>query len=284
MFGYIVMNKPEMKFKDFDVYRSFYCGLCRELRERYGIAGQISLNYDMTFVILLLSGLYEPPVRKGTTRCIVHPVIKQPVRKNEITEYAADMNLLLTYYKCMDDWKDEKKILRLGYAKLLKGGCRKAEAAYREKIKKIVSYLDQLSEWEKAGETDIDKMAGCFGRIMEEIFAFRQDNWEPALRRMGFYLGKFIYLLDAYDDVEKDAEIGNYNPFSGDYIMETFDEQVRHILMMMMAEACREFEKLPIIKYADILRNVLYSGVWCRFQTVSGKRREEQEKNHVRSI
>lgn len=69
MFGYIVMNKPEIKFKDFDLYRSFYCGLCRELRERYGVTGQISLTYDMTFVILLLSGLYEPPTRKGTTRC-----------------------------------------------------------------------------------------------------------------------------------------------------------------------------------------------------------------------
>ena len=104
MFGYIIMNKPEAKIKDFDLYRSFYCGLCRELREHYGISGQISITYDMTFVLLLLSGLYEPSTRKGTTRCAVHPVHPQPVRKNEITRYAADMNILLTYYKCMDDW------------------------------------------------------------------------------------------------------------------------------------------------------------------------------------
>jgi len=81
MFGYIVMNKPEIKMKDFDLYRSFYCGLCRELRERYGISGQITLSYDMTFVILLLSGLYEPKTYKGTTRCVLHPVRKQTVRK-----------------------------------------------------------------------------------------------------------------------------------------------------------------------------------------------------------
>lgn len=284
MFGYVVVNKPEMKVKDFDLYRSYYCGLCRELREKYGIAGQISLNYDMTFVILLLSGLYEPPVKKGTTRCIVHPVMKQVVRKNEITEYAADMNLLLTYYKCMDDWADEKKILRLIYAKFLEKGDKKAETAYFEKSQKILSLLKQLSEWEKAGEKDIDRMSGCFGRIMEEIFVYRKDNWEPVLRRMGFYLGKFIYLLDAYDDVEKDAETGNYNPFSEEYIMEGFEEHVRQLLLMMLSEACREFEKLPIIKHADILRNILYSGVWSRFQAVSMKRREEQEKNHVRSI
>ena len=95
---------------------------------------------------------------------------------------------------------------------------------------------------------------------------------------MGFYLGKFIYIMDAYEDVEKDVEKGNYNPFSEDYIMEGFQERVKQILIMMMSEACREFEKLPIIKYADILRNILYSGVWCRFETVSKKREEEQGK------
>ena len=102
MFGYVTVNKPEIKFKDFDMYRSFYCGLCRELRERCGIPGQISLTYDMTFVVLLLSGLYEPPTRKGKSRCVVHPLKAQPVRKNEITEYCADMNVILSYYKCMD--------------------------------------------------------------------------------------------------------------------------------------------------------------------------------------
>lgn len=97
MFGYIVMNKPEIKFKDFDLYRSFYCGLCRELKSKYGISGQISLTYDMTFVVILLSALYESPTQKGSTRCIIHPVCKQPVRRNTVTEYAADMNVLLTY-------------------------------------------------------------------------------------------------------------------------------------------------------------------------------------------
>ena len=103
---------------------------------------------------------------------------------------------------------------------------------------------------------------------------------EDSLRRMGFYLGKFIYILDAYDDVEKDVKNGNYNPFAEKYIMKGFDEQVRQLLIMMMAQTCREFEKLPIIKYTDILRNILYSGVWCRFETIARKRREAGEKKH----
>ena len=280
MFGYVVMNKPEIRFKDFDLYRSFYCGLCRELREKYGISGQITLTYDMTFVVVLLSALYEPPTRKGTTRCVIHPVCKQPVRKNAATEYGADMNVLLTYYKCMDDWEDEKKFAALGYGKILQRKNNRLSYRYPEKAEKIRKLLEELSQMEKAGETDIDKMSGCFGRIMEEIFAWKTDVWEGSLRRMGFYLGKFIYILDAYDDVEKDVKNGNYNPFAEKYIMKGFDEQVRQLLIMMMAQTCREFEKPPIIKYTDILRNILYSGVWCRFEAIARKRREAGEKKH----
>ena len=280
MFGYVVMNKPEIRFKDFDLYRSFYCGLCRELREKYGISGQITLTYDMTFVVVLLSALYEPPTQKGTTRCVIHPVCKQPVRKNAATEYGADMNVLLTYYKCMDDWEDEKKFAALGYGKILQRKNNRLSRRYPEKAEKIRKLLEKLSQMEKAGETDIDKMSGCFGQIMEEIFAWKKDVWEDSLRRMGFYLGKFIYILDAYDDVEKDVKNGNYNPFAEKYIMKGFDEQVRQLLVMMMAQTCREFEKLPIIKYTDILRNILYSGVWCRFEIIARKRREAGEKKH----
>ena len=254
MFGYVVMNKPEIRFKDFDLYRSFYCGLCRELREKYGISGQISLTYDMTFVVILLSALYELPTLKGTTRCVIHPVQKQQVRKNAATEYGADMNILLTYYKCRDDWEDEKKAAALGYAKILQGKNKKLSRHYPEKAAKIRQLLHELSAMEQAGEKDIDRMSGCFGRIMEEILAWKPDVWENTLRRMGFYLGKFIYLLDAYDDVEKDVKSGNYNPFSEKYKMKGFDGQVQQLLIMMMAQTCREFEKLPIIQYTDILR------------------------------
>ena len=276
MFGYVVLNKPEIKFKDFDMYRSFYCGLCRELRERYGISGQITLSYDMTFVILLLSALYEPPTRKGTTRCIVHPVRKQTVRKNAITEYGADMNILLTYYKCKDDWNDEKKILSLAYGKLLESKEKKSEQQWKKKIDVIISCLNELSEMEQEGETDIDRVSGCFGRIMAEIFAYREDVWEPTLRRMGFYLGKFIYLMDAYDDVEKDSKDGSYNPFKELYKQEGFEEKVRQYLELIMSCCCRAFEVLPIIDNAEIMRNILYAGVWAKYTRVTQERKKPE--------
>jgi len=188
------------------------------------------------------------------------------------------MNVILTYYKCMDDWQDEHKPLRYAYAGILKNCGNMHMSAYPEKIQRIRNALEELSSLEKQGETDVDRVAGCSGRIMEEILAFRKDVWESSLRRLGFYLGKFIYILDAYDDVEKDAENGNYNPFLEKYKIEGFEEEVRRLLMMMLAECCREFEKLPILRYGDILRNILYSGVWCRFAAIGQKRREEREK------
>ena len=279
MFGYVTVNKPEIKFKDFDMYRSFYCGLCRELRERCGIPGQISLTYDMTFVVLLLSGLYEPPTRKGKSRCVVHPLKAQPVRKNEITEYCADMNVILSYYKCMDDWADEKKLTRFTYAKLLKKGYHRAYNKYPEKARRIENLLRELSREENKQSADIDRMAGIFGRIMSEVLAPKADEWEESLRNMGFYLGKFIYLLDAYEDVYEDRGKGRYNPFTIKCDDPDFEEEVRTILTMMMAECSREFEKLPILDNVEILRNIIYSGVWYRYEAVNQKRANQSKCN-----
>ena len=277
MFGYIVMNKPEIKFKDFDLYRSFYCGLCRELRERYGVTGQISLTYDMTFVILLLSGLYEPPTRKGTTRCVIHPVRKQPVRKNAVTEYAADMNVFLAYYKCEDDWKDERRLFRHAYGIMLNSKCKK-HSPYPQKAKRIAKLLQRISENEKEGVGDIDQMAGIFGEIMAEIFAYQQDEWEQTLRKCGFYLGKFIYLLDAYEDVEEDIRKNTYNPLKEKYRGEDFESSAGRLLTMMIAECSKCFEQLPILKNVEILRNILYSGVWYRYEMVREKRRQKTKQ------
>ena len=119
MFGYIIINKGDMKFKEFDVYHSYYCGLCQALKEKYGKAGQISLTYDMTFLVMLLGSLYEPETEMKEVKCIAHPFEKHPVRMNPFSVYGADMNVLFTYYKCLDDWEDEKKVTRLAYGKIL---------------------------------------------------------------------------------------------------------------------------------------------------------------------
>lgn len=273
MFGYIAINKAEMKFKDYDVYHAYYCGLCKCLRDRYGIRGQLTLSYDMTFLIVLLSGLYEPTTKKETVNCIAHPFEKHLAYTNEYTEYAASVNLILAYYKYKDDWADERRRKSYIAARLLNQCMKKIYKKYPEKIAVVSAGLKKISALEKKNEQNIDVMAGLFGNIMTELFAYRRDEWEPSLRKIGFFLGKFIYLMDAYEDAADDIRSGNYNPFKESYRNDPeFAEHSRQLLTLMMAECSREFEKMPILLHADILRNILYSGVWNRYTQVTAAR------------
>lgn len=281
MFGYIIVNKQEMKFKEFDLYQSYYCGFCQKLKERYGRKGQLTLSYDLTFVILLLTSLYEPETQVDTCKCIAHPFEKHPTRSNEFTEYAADMNLMLSYYKCLDDWQDERKVSKKLMAGALRRKCRRIAEEYPHKAEVIKEMLSKIQECEERKETDIDKAAGYFGEIMSEIFAWREDEWAKELRCMGFFLGKFIYLMDAYEDIEKDRKKGNYNPFISWEERPDFEERAGNILTMMMAECSKSFERLPIVDNTEILRNILYSGVWCRYEMVGNKRRQQKAENSI---
>lgn len=274
MFGYIIINKGDMKFKEFDVYHSYYCGLCQVLKEKHGRAGQLTLSYDLTFLVMLLSSLYEPETEADAVKCIAHPFEKHPVKKNCFTKYCADMNVLFSYYKCVDDWNDEKKVIKKAYGKLLKKDYRRICAEYGEKAKRIDGLMRELSLQENKKNYDIDHMAGIFGEIMGEIFACRKDEWEDELRTIGSYLGKFIYLMDAYEDLEEDMKKDRYNPFIGRCDNPDFEEEVRTILTMMMAGCSKEFEKLPVIENVEILRNILYSGVWSRYEYLQKKKEE----------
>lgn len=278
MFGYVIVNKQELKFREFDCYQSYYCGLCQCLKEEYGRRGQMTLSYDMTFVVMLLSALYEDEVKEGSCKCIAHPFEAHPTRQTVFTRYAADMNILLSYYKCQDDWEDERSVKGKAAVGLLRKKYAEARKTYPEKAERIRELLEQIHVYEKAKERNIDLASGCFGEIMGEILAYRKDEWEKQLRRMGFFLGKFIYLMDAYEDMEKDAKSGNYNVFllrKEEMTDEAaFEKEAYDILKLMMAECSRVFEQLPIIENTEILRNILYSGVWCRYEMVQEKRKQ----------
>lgn len=277
MFGYIMINKAEMKFREYDIYHAYYCGICRDLKRKYGAAGQFSLSYDMTFLAMLLTGLYEPETESGSCRCAVHPLESHAVRNNIFTEYAADMNALFACYKCQDDWKDEKKLHRLIYGRILEGKTKHLREVYGEKLRKISCLMQDFAaaEQREGEESRIDTMAGMFGSVMAEVVAVREDEWAKDLRRFGFFLGKFIYLMDAYEDVEADLRKGTPNPLKRRYGSPDFEEECRTILLMMMSECCSAFELLPILDHVEILRNVLYSGVWCRYESIHEKRRQK---------
>ena len=274
MFGYVVLNKPEIKFKDFDLYRSYYCGLCRDLKADYGFKGQLTLNYDLTFLAILLDGLYEDNTVISECRCIVHPFSRHKTRRNEYTAYAADMNILLTYFQCLDDWKDEKSRKKKRFAKSLKSRAEKVMKKYPEKAANIEKELKALAEYENAGEENIDLTAGSFGRIMAELFLFKKDEWQTYLEKTGFFLGKFVYILDAYCDFESDMQKGTFNALKG---IGNDRDTIHEILTLTMSECTRKYEMLPIVENNDILQNILYSGVWTGFEMGSVPKRDTEQ-------
>ena len=278
MFGYVTVCEPELKVKDLKKYKAYYCGLCRSLKEEYGFMGQMTLTYDMTFAVILLSSLYETVSGMEMHRCKVHPVKKQNMLRNEITSYAAAMNVLLAYYHMEDDWEDDRKLSSLLTKNLLGSKARKIEAAYPRQSSAIRRELKNLALCEKEDSTDRDRAAGCFGRLMEELFVFQEDIWERRLRKMGFFLGKYIYIMDAYEDLPEDIRKGRYNPLKKIYEEGNYEERMRQILCMMIAESTAEFERLPCLADVDILRNILYDGVWNRYNKIQMKKSEENKK------
>lgn len=282
MFGYINVNSQELSEENKQMYRSYYCGLCRSLRDFCGAKGQVLLNYDMTFLVVLLTGLYEPKTESAQFTCMVHPVKKRLYRTNEIQDYAAQMNVLLAYYNLVDDWKDDKSYTKKTFAAMLKSDYEQVAENYPRQTKAVERYIEKLAEYEENKETNIDLVAGLTGEMLGEIFAWREDEWYDELRTLGFYLGKFVYLMDAYEDFRQDEKKDSYNPLR---FMETEDEQefetlCRLMMTSMMSECAKSFERLPILLHADILRNILYSGVWSKYEYLQLKRKKKKNRNN----
>ena len=272
MFGYVTASLKELDKEAEKRYGAVYCGICRRIRLQSGQIARLGLSYDMAFLALLLMSLYEPEETSGEKACNLHPVRKRPWVDNRFVRYAADMNVALSYYNCLDDWEDDRKYS----ARLLAGQFGKhlpeIENRYSRQCGAIAECIRQLSELEKAGCGNPDEPAACFGQLMGELLTYEEDLWAPTLRQMGFYLGRFIYLLDAALDYEKDQKKGKYNPYLA---MDTGKDWQRweEYLVLTMGRCTEFFERLPLVQDKPLLDNILYSGVWMHM------RRKEQKEN-----
>ncbi|MBQ3583652.1 MAG: hypothetical protein IJA27_02955 [Lachnospiraceae bacterium] len=269
MFGSIICNKNDLTEEELKRYQSAYCGLCRSLKLRYGQVERFSLNYDMTFLALLLDALYECEEKIQEVRCPVHPMKKKPVIGTKYIDYAADMTILLAYFKCKDDWEDEHKKSSRMYGKLIRKDYENIIKKYPRQSKSVEDSLKRLSIIEKSADSIPDEAINCSGMMLSEIFVYEEDFWSDALRRFGYELGRFIYLMDATLDYEEDKKKLNYNPL---FEMEKKPEEMEPILSQVIGNAAFQFEKLPIIQDVNIMRNILYGGVWQQYHAkVTGK-------------
>lgn len=278
MYGYIRINEPELKVKELSAYRGAYCGLCDSLVKRHGRIAQMTLEHDMTFLVLLLEGLYEPKISHMSGRCIIHPIQRHRFDKSEITDYAADMNVLMAWHKINDDVHDDGKLTSRTMRTLLYGRFKAVNDKYRNKSVRIMKALSKLSSLEKNRCENLDSVSGAFGEVLGECFVYKNDYWKDALYNLGYALGEFIYIMDAYDDLDRDERKKEYNPLS--YKKRSFgnnaefDKYVEAILNISMAKAADIFEKLPIVKNAELLRNIIYAGVWLRWDELHADKRK----------
>lgn len=263
MFGYVIADASQLTEAQAARYRACYCGLCRALRRQYGLASRLTLTYDMTFLTLLLSSLYEPEEQSDEERCLAHPIHVHSYFETDVTRYAAAMNAALAYYNCLDDWHDERKLMALAEAKLLKKALLDAQARYPRQCQKMQEALSRMAALEAEHEASADALAGEFGNLMAELFVYREDRWEQPLRAFGQSLGRFIYLLDAACDLQDDLKKGRFNPLSR--LPDTSAPALRQLLTLLIGDASAQFERLPLVQDEDILENILYSGVWARF-------------------
>ncbi len=271
MFGYVTANFSELTKEEKLRYNAIYCGICRRIRLQSGNAARIALSYDMAFLAALLMSLYEPEEETGSRACALHPVKPRSWVDNPCIQYAADMNVALSYYNFLDDWQDDGKRSARLLAELFSRNLPRIEERYPRQCQAIRRCIAALSRLEKENCPNPDACAACFGELMGEILTYQEDLWAPELRQMGQALGRFIYLLDGALDYDKDAKKGKYNPYLA---MGTGKDWPRweEYLVLTMGRTTAFYEKLPLVQDKALLDNILYSGVWVNY------RRRGQEK------
>ena len=278
MLGVMTVRKEELKFREFDRYRGFYCGLCRAIGQRCGKACRMALSFEMTFLSMLLTSLYEPQTSGEMRRCAFHPIEKRLMLGNDAIDYCADLSALISYYDLRDGWEDERRVDRLAESVLLKAAAGRAGGALPRQREAVERYVARLHEVERRNDMNLDAAANLSGEMLGELYVWKKDVYERDLRELGFYLGKFIYLCDSFEDVEQDIRKKNYNPLVERFERPVFEAESRMMLEDMMARACRAFECLPLLEDAPIMRNILYSGIWLRFEGACERRKAKSKQ------
>ena len=277
MFGYITPVLSVLTEEQKQRYRVVYCGLCHALKRRHGQAGRISLSNDMTFLALLLSSLYEPETVRTVSHCAVHPLHSRPYLSSSMIDYAADMNALLFFFKCTDQRMDDRSLRGKAGEALFRKPAEKAETLWPVQAAGVKKALSELWDEEKKTDPDPDRLCNLSGEMLGSVFTpDPSDTWSPLLRSVGVSLGRFIYWMDAWEDYDEDRRKNRFNPLSGFHERPDYEDFCRETLEMLIAEGAQSFEVLPLEQDLDLLRNILYSGVWQRYTLITEKKRRKE--------
>jgi hypothetical protein len=303
MLGYVKPDKPDLKIKEFEIYGGYYCGICKSIAKRYGQFPRLALNYDSVFLAILI-GAVEPTVEHFEfERCIVHPTKKRTIiYDNSAVDYAADILLLLAYYKLKDDYQDDRSLKAAIGTTLMQGTFMRLMKTAPEKCAYVKDQLSELARLESERCPSIDRSAEPFAKLMEEVFDYpgwkkEQNGGELSqiYRRIGYHLGKWIYLIDAYDDVEENLKKNSFNPlliqFEYDPKKETVDEfkerireRVETNLVLYLAEIAKSCSHLKFEKNQGLIENILYFGLMRKTEEILQATTQKGTEKNAESI
>ncbi|MCR5566238.1 MAG: DUF5685 family protein [Clostridiales bacterium] len=280
MFGYVTPVLSALGEEQKLRYRSFYCGVCHALRDRHGQVSRLSLSNDMTFLALLLSSLYEPETAVSGARCGPHPLKPHTFLSSPMIDYAADMNALLFYYKCEDQRLDDHSLKGKAGKSLFRKAAEDVKHLWPVQAKGVENALTELWKEEANVSPDPDRLCNLSGEMLGAVFVPKQeDPWGRVLRSVGCGLGRFIYWMDAWEDYDEDIRKRRFNPLATWHDRPDYGDFCRETLELLIADAAESFEILPLEQDLDILRNVIYSGVWQRYCLIT-ERKNRKEESH----
>ena len=269
MFGYVLPLREELKVRDWERFRQTYCGLCRTMGQRCGQLSRLLLSYDFTFLALLLGA--DGAVQR--CRCPAAPCRgRQCQAQNAALELAADESMILSWWKLQDQIQDEKGLKKLA-AKVLsfvyRQAYRKAAARQREFDRVVSEQLAALRALEKANCASLDQSAETFASILTAaVPANGNVLHDRAMEQLLYHLGRWVYLIDAWDDAAEDLKSGSYNPIVLRYGLTAAPaadseagESVHRTLLHSTNLALSALRLLPEEVNTPILENILWGGL-----------------------
>lgn len=285
MFGYVRPLKSELRVRELEEYKAVYCGLCRTMGKRHGLLSRFTLNYDFTFLVMVLACTDEPCQFKQC-RCPAHPFRKRKMcLQMSALEVAADESMILSWQKLRDDVADSgfwRGLPARLAAALLKPAYKKAAAARPEFDRTVSICLEELHQMEAERCPSMDRPADAFARILQAAAPAAGDAArERALSQLLYHVGRWIYLIDAWDDLEKDAKTGAYNPIHARYDgqAKAHEDDMRTTLRHSVNLAASAYALVQSERWDGILSNILYLGLPAVEQLVFAGRWQTRPKN-----
>lgn len=279
MFGYVTPCKMELKIKDYEKFKAYYCGVCKSIKTSVGNMPRFLLNYDMTFLAILLDSLDENKTKYSKEHCWIHPLKKKVfVKDSSALVYAAYFNTILGYYKLVDNTKDDHSVRSRILTLLLKPYISNYPLNIIAKKEIVEKKLEDLYKLEASvASKNIDELSHPFADLTGYILSSYVEDSLDELYTLGYNLGKWIYVIDAYDDLQKDMKYSKFNAINKTMNENTlnfneFNDEIKgridYLLTACGAECLNSLNKIPLKKNQDILYNILQYGLMDKMDKV----------------